>query len=1045
MTSDVVSPHDACGNGVVDVVTMGGRRTEPAQRGATTPLQIRLLGLFDAVVNGQLVEVGGPQQRAVLAILALEPGRTVPIERIVSRLWGEVAPSSALNTLQSYVSRLRTVLDPARPAGTASDLIVGQASGYLLAVDPEQVDAFVFQRLAAAGREALRIDDPAAAETILIEALALWRGPALTGVNGDRIAALAVRWEQERLNTIADLADAQLAVGHFDAAIAGLRDAVTHDPLHERLWNRLALALYRSGHQVDAMRALSDARNTLAEASGLIAGPELTTLEAQILAHDPALLPAVTAPALPAPRAGAPTAEGTPAAVAPGSTSAAAAVPAPGRARTPIGMVGRTEEWGRLTTRLDDLASGIGGTVLIDGEAGIGKTTLLNALATESRRRGWPVLWGRCHEDDLAPALWPWIEIVRQAGGSFDEIGARASLVEMSRLIADHLHLAGATPTVVVIDDVHWADEATIDLLTLAADSLASAPVLFAIAFRPPDFGSGSPLARGLGSLSRVARGHRVALAGMSSDDVARLIDGIAGRRPSSGEVETVHRRTGGNPLFVSELTRLTSCRADSGRPIEMGVDVPDLVRDVVRDRVSGLPDSAQTMLTVAAVLGERADLRVVARAGGVDVVGCAEALEPAAAARILLTGEAGDVRVAHAIVREAMLVELSDLRRARLHLAAADAIEHVFGADPDHAEPLAMHRWNARPLDEPERVASALIVAAKSARRNGALARANELVELSLEVADQCAPGESRSLPEIDAMEMLLAIETSRSFMTVGLADIAERIEELAVRRGSDAATQLARFTRWSDLNSTPIAAVEAIAADARRLAERSDDPYVEIFGRYMWAVQRCLSGQVDEACAQFELALAARDALGDAATHRAGLSVGGLAAYAFALSGDGDRAMRQIDDELRRNASLPVKPTVDAEGSFMGGLVGVALDDPGFVLQCTSDLVRTRPPEFPLWVPAAVVMHGWASATLRGDDLTEEMNRALAELEDGRLRVMLPMFRSLYGQTLLHFGEAEAAVVALRSARDQALHRGEVYWLDRINSLLAEAETRV
>ena len=1027
---------------MIDVVAMGGHSAESSSRTVPIPLQIRVLGLFDAVVGGRPVQVGGPQQRAVLAILALEPGRTVAVERIVSRLWGDDAPNSALNTLQSYVSRLRTVLDPDRASGTASDLIVGQPNGYLLAVDPEQVDAFVFQRLAAAGREALRAGDPASAETILTDALALWRGPALTGVNGDGMAALAVRWEQERLNTVADLADAQLAVGHFDAAIAGLRDAVSHDPLHERLWNRLALALYRSGHQVDALRALSDARDALAEASGLIAGPELIALEAQILAHDPTLLPYAES----AGSVGTQLPDEARRSDESGRPSAGATATASTRPQPPPGMVGRSEEWGRLSTRLDDLTTGTGGTVLVDGEAGIGKTTLLDALAAEARTRGWTVLWGRCHEDDLAPALWPWIEIVRQTGMGFDEIGARASLIEMSRVIVDQIRPRDGTPTVVVVDDLHWADVATIDVLTLVADALAGAAVLFAVAFRPPDFGSDSPLARGLGSLSRVARGHRVALAGMASPDVASLIVAIAGREPTAGEAEAVRRRTGGNPLFVSELTRLAGCRADAGQPIDEGIHVPDLVRDVVRDRVSGLPEGARQMLRVAAILGERADLRVVAHAGGVEVVECADVLEPAAAARILLVGDSGgDVRFAHAIVREAMLVDLSDLRRARLHLAAADAIEHVFGADPDHAEPLAMHRWSARALDAPERVAAALIVAARTARRNGALTRANQLVELALWAADQCAPSETHSMLEIDAMELFLAIETSRSFMTAGLDDIAERIEELAERRGSDAAAQLARFTRWSKLNGSPIAPVEPLAAEGRRLAERSDDPYVKIFGHYMWGVQRCLAGAIDEACTHFELGLDARDALGEAAALRAGLSIGGLAAYSFALSGDWDRAVRQIEDELRRNASRPVRLAVDPEGSFMGGLVGVALDDAAFVLRCTDDLVRARPAEFPLYVPGSVVMHGWATAIETGADHTEAMVKALAELEAGGVRVMLAMLRSLYGETLLRFGEIDGALGALRSARVEALHRGELHWLDRIDAVSARAEAGV
>ncbi|MDI5964325.1 AfsR/SARP family transcriptional regulator [Streptantibioticus silvisoli] len=228
--------------------------------------------------DGRPLALGGPRRRAVLALLLLDAGRFVPVDRLVDALYGEQPPAGVANAVQSQVSRLRAVL---------GDVIERHPAGYRLAVDPAEVDVHRFARLAAEGRRALAAEEPARAARVLAEALALWRGPALADVREAPFAAAQVtRLTEARAGALENRMAAGLALGDHAALVPELRELVAEFPLRERPLAQLMRALAGSGRQVEALEVYDSARRELAETLGADPGPELSGAQLAVLRGD---------------------------------------------------------------------------------------------------------------------------------------------------------------------------------------------------------------------------------------------------------------------------------------------------------------------------------------------------------------------------------------------------------------------------------------------------------------------------------------------------------------------------------------------------------------------------------------------------------------------------------------------------------------------------------------------------------------------------------------------------------------------------------------
>lgn len=267
-------------------------------------MEFRVLGPVSAMVGDRPLPIGGPKSRAVLALLLLRAGRVMTTDQLVDALWGDQPPATAVETLRAYVSRLKRVL---ADEADVRPRLRSEGTGYGIRVEPGELDARTFQTAALAGRRLVNEGEWAAAAHDLRTALALWRGPALAGLERfEVLAAEAERLEEMRLQAVEDRVEADIALGRHAEAITELEALVASHPFRERVWGQLMLALYRSGRQADALGTYQRARRMLVEELGVEPGPELRALELAIIRQDATLtLPgtrSASSPRLPAER-----------------------------------------------------------------------------------------------------------------------------------------------------------------------------------------------------------------------------------------------------------------------------------------------------------------------------------------------------------------------------------------------------------------------------------------------------------------------------------------------------------------------------------------------------------------------------------------------------------------------------------------------------------------------------------------------------------------------------------------------------------------------
>jgi DNA-binding SARP family transcriptional activator/tetratricopeptide (TPR) repeat protein len=310
-------------------------------------VEFRLLGELQLRVGGRSVDLGTPRQQTVLAALAVDVGRPVPIETLVDRVWDDAPPTEARNILYSHLSRIRRLL----AAGTAK--LDRRSAGYVLDIDLDLVDMHRFARLVERARNA----GPEERAGFLAEALTLWRGPPLAGLPGEWVAELRNSWQRRRLDTAVAWAEAELAMARTEAVLTMLPDLVAEHPLAEPLEDLLMRALHAAGRDAEALHRYVALRQRLADELGTDPGPALRELHTAILRNE---LPAAT----PAPRAG-PLA--TPAQLPPDV----------------FGFAGRDA----LLGVLDDLVDGAGRIAAVSGTAGVGKTSLVVHWAHRVRDR----------------------------------------------------------------------------------------------------------------------------------------------------------------------------------------------------------------------------------------------------------------------------------------------------------------------------------------------------------------------------------------------------------------------------------------------------------------------------------------------------------------------------------------------------------------------------------------------------------------------------------------------------------------------------------
>ena len=253
----------------------------------TCGVEFRILGPLEVRVDGVAVQIGGPRQRALLAFLLLSANRVVSRDRLIEELVPEHNAQAAARALTVQVSRLRKALNS---IDGAEPRLVARPPGYVLRIEPGELDLHTFEQLVAEGRRALENDDPGRAAAMLREGESLWRGRPLADLEFEPFARLEIeRLEELRLAAVEQRIDAELELGHHTALVPDLETLAAEHPLRERLCGQLMLALYRSGRQADALRVYRETRRELVEELGIEPGQALRELESGILRQDDAL------------------------------------------------------------------------------------------------------------------------------------------------------------------------------------------------------------------------------------------------------------------------------------------------------------------------------------------------------------------------------------------------------------------------------------------------------------------------------------------------------------------------------------------------------------------------------------------------------------------------------------------------------------------------------------------------------------------------------------------------------------------------------------
>jgi len=685
-------------------------------------IKVRVLGPLEVTVQGAPADVGGPRQRCVLARLIAARGEVVSADRLIDDLYPGEAPPKALAGIQSYVSHLRRALEPGRPARSPAGVLVTSAPGYAMRLGGAAVDAWAFDDEV---HQITGLDDPAAVHARLTAALACWRGAAFEEFGGLPWADLeSARLDELRLLASERLAEAALRLGRAAEVVADLSRLTAQNPLREEAWRLLALAQYQSGRQGDALATLRRARARLADELGVDPGPALRELEDAVLAQAPHL----SGPAAGPPR---PVAAARPA----GGDRAPFAAPA---------FFGRDPELAQIMRAAEESAAGRLRIALVAGEAGAGKTTLVSHLGRRLAADGWMVTTGRCPEHDGAPPGWAWAQALRCLARSCPpgtaealaplltdtsqhEPDASAARFRLHEAVARYLEEVTRTvPLLVVLDDLHRADGETLAMLTSLPADLTTAGVMILATYRPDE--PNEQLAEYLAALA-TREPLRITLDGLDAIAAGQLVAATCTTPVDEATVRVITERTGGNPFFLRETARLLD---SEGAPTAIG-SVPAGVRDVLQRRIARLPATAQTILRQAAVIGAEADVRVLGAVSGADDHLILDAVEAGLLTGLITEPVAGQIRFAHALIRDTLYGGLSRLRRARLHAQAAAAIERHH---PGDVAALAYHYGQAR--TEPAAAARYCGLAAGQAEQRFAYREAARLWEQAIACLDQ-------------------------------------------------------------------------------------------------------------------------------------------------------------------------------------------------------------------------------------------------------------------------------------------------------------------
>lgn len=1022
-------------------------------------VSFRILGPLRVSDARGPVDVGGPKQRAVLALLLINANRPLAPDQLIEAIWGESSPASAKATLHAYISNLRRAIEPDRPPRAPGGILERNGGGYQLTVCPEHLDSLLFEKLLSQAG-ALVAADPERSRALLDEGLALWNGPALADFQYEDFAQAEITRLSELHVAARELSfECELGAGRGADLVSEIEKLVEAHPYREHLWAQLMVALYRAGRQAEALRVYRACEEVLAN-SGLVPAQPLRDLEQAILLHDPSLG---------GQRRGSP----------------------PPLRRPAAGLVGRAEELERARTILAETQSGAGSVVLVEGEAGIGKTRFVEAVESVATTLGFSTAFARCVEVGGAPPFWPWTQLTRKLGhrevieaagphGPYlapllpgnDESILAAPLFRVAEGLAVSLRSLGERrPVLLVIDDLSSADPDSLSMLALVAAEVADAAVSILCTYRAHDLGSDHPLNATLAALSRLDHVHRLSLRRLGPDEVTQLIETLHGTGVDGETAAAIHEHSDGNPFFAVELAKLLVVE-EGLTPADAATAVPATVRDVVGRRLAQLSSAAVSLIRAAAVIGREFELSVAAEALGIDIEEAVAAVEEAMAIGVVLEAEAaGRFLFSHMLVVNSVVKGLGSLRRAQLHQRIGDVLERRSHGDPGRWAELAHHRVGAIPLAGPEDAIEALARAGAHAFANTALESAQALFEQRLELVLSLAASRSRDELETAALFDLGRVWTWREgYQSPRLRAAARRLWDLTGISSGNVAFDPARSVDHThpvlaafqaqfsvDIVSGNINAAVAVTERLLSVARHNRDPMIAFAANQMALSSYIHAGRIDaarEACEAARFALDRLDPLRDnhvmmpLEQQPAWITHYAFAAWLHWLAGDEDR-WREASREARHMCErTPVSYLVGSVATIEG-IVWCMDETPAGVFDAQAWAASVSDGE--VFAPVSswlAVQHAWASGMTGAYDpmiAHGELVTALGDLTRAGAEVTHTLYWSLAAQLALAAEDHALALDMVHRGIARADVSGEHFWTSELERLRAVSLDRL
>lgn len=616
------------------------------EQGRSTGPRVELLGPVRVVDADTEIGLGPARQRAVFVVLAMRSGQTVSRAELVEAVWGRSAPASADGSVYTYMSGLRRTL-----AQLGRELIVSSGNGYSLRVDSHQVDVTLFDELCEqANTLAARADHRGVTEK-LADALKLWRGEAFAGVPGPFAEQERARLEQARLRAVETLARARLELGDHVELAADLEVLVRDHPLRESLRELLMIALARSGRHAEALDVFADARATLLRELGAHPGPDLCQVHADVLAGNEMYTAEPDVPRLD---------------VRPCTVTRVGSQP----------FVGRRAELEQVRERLAGVREGVGGAVWIEGEPGIGKSDLLGAALCDIEPSDLQIGWAVA--DELA-GRFP-LQIMLECLGLDRKLPAGESIGSMVERIC------ATGPLVLVLDDMQWADEDTVQTWRRLCEATNRLPLLLICA---ANTGHGRDDLTELRHYieSGVERGGAINVRPLSFVESETLLTQLVGARPGR-VLRRITARADGNPLYMRQV--VNALVLDGAVEIVDGVayideskaeDAPRSLVAAVERSSKSLSDSTKEMLVWVAVLGPEATIGNIAAVSERPVWYLVRAVTDAVNANVLLE-DGPKLTFRHQLMRDTVYGGVAGPTRGVLHRQAAKVLADA-GAPP--------------------------------------------------------------------------------------------------------------------------------------------------------------------------------------------------------------------------------------------------------------------------------------------------------------------------------------------------------------------------